>query len=151
MPRPNPMQTDNLDNVTLRRELKGMLAPDHILDRQELAELLDLSNTGHRLTAIRLRLLRYAISQLPAGMLLTDQQRGALISYRAGTGPRPPFTMFVSSDGQYGAHNLAPDDPDAPKPGPAWPQEDPNEPGRYVQPAGRFAQPQEDSFHPDTR
>ena len=69
-PSPNPVQYRGDDQVILRRELKQMLPADVALDRQELHELLDLSNQGGRYDALRLKLLRRALSQLAADDVL---------------------------------------------------------------------------------
>lgn len=139
MPRPNPTQTKNLDNVTIRRELKQLLPSTVILDQAEARELLDLSNQSARHNALRLKLLARAISQLAAGDMLRPDQFDALLAFHQGHGPRPDFARFVTADGHYGQAALAPDDRDAPKAGAPGPVEDPSEPGRYVQPKGRFA------------
>lgn len=141
MPRPDPTQTPLLDEITLRRELKQMLPADVALDRQELHELLDLSNVGGRYDALRLKLLRRAINQLTPDDLLRAEQYRALLDYRQGRGPRPSFARYVTPDGHFLGQSIAPED--GPRPGAAapGPVEDPSEPGRYVQPKGEYAIP----------
>jgi hypothetical protein len=139
--RPNPTQTRTLDAATLRREMKLLLTTDYILDAQEWDELIDQSNTGHRLAALRVRVLRGRRDGGHGPRLLSDQERIALGLFILGEGPRPRFARFVSPDGHFGSSYLAPDDPDAPAPAPPWPAQVGGEPGRYVKATGQYAGP----------
>jgi hypothetical protein len=151
MPRPNPVQYPGDDAVILRRELKQLLPSDIALDQVELYELLDLSNVGGRYDVLRLKLLRRAISSMSPTEMLSTNQFSELLAYRDGRGPRPQFARYVTPDGHFigasiaGAAGLS---ASARDPGPV---EDPSEPGRYVQPKGRFARGDEEAFRPDTR
>jgi hypothetical protein len=151
MARPNPTQTRNLDEVTLRRELKELLPSAVALDRQELAELLDFSNQAARYQVLRKKFLARGVAQLQPGDMLTDQQRAALIAYRMGDGPRPDFAMLATPGGHYYGESLLAPDEQRPEAVQDWPQQVAGEPGRYVQPTGRFAQSEDDAFRPDTR
>jgi hypothetical protein len=151
MTRPNPSQTRGDDQVILRRELKQLLPGDVALDQAELRELLDLSNVGGRYDVLRLKLLRRAVAQLGASDVLRSDQYTALLDYRQGRGPRPSFARLVTPDGHFAGESvLSPAElrPQTTAPGPVM---DPGEPGRYVQPSGRFALTGEKGFTPDTR
>lgn len=137
----DPRQVRNLDAITLRREMKQLLAADVILDREEERELLDLSNQQSRYNVLRVALLRAALGGGQRPRTLTDQERLALGLFVMGEGPRPRFALFATSDGHYGQHHVPQDDPDAIPPAPPWPAKDPNEPNRYVQPRGEYAIP----------
>ena len=151
MARPNPVQYPGDDAVILRRELKQLIPSDTALDQTELYELLDLSNVGGRYDVLRLKLLRRAISSITTGEVLTVNQFSELLAYRDGRGPRPQFARYVTADGHFLGASIAGADAlpaGARDPGPV---EDPGEPGRYVQPKGRFARSDETAFRPDTR
>ena len=129
------------DAVALRRAMKHLLGADVILDHDEERELLDQSNQGGRYGALRAGVLRVGLYGGTGPRLLSDQERTALALYVMGEGPRPRFAKLASGDGHFGAPWLQAGDPDAPAPAPPWPAQDPNEPGRYVQPRGHFAIP----------
>lgn len=150
-PSPNPMQTRTLDAVALRRELKQLLPADVALDQAELGELLDLSNQGARDNALRLKLLRRAVAQPASGDVLRLDQYTALLDYYDGRGPRPSFARLATRDGHFIGESILPPAEQRPATLDAGPVEDPGEPGRYVQPKGRFARSDEKAFTPDTR
>lgn len=149
--RPNPTQTRGDDHVILRRELKQMLPGDVALDRQELRELLDLSNVGGRYDALRKKLLARAIAQPDSGDVLRMEQYTALLDYREGRGPRPAFARLVTPDGHFAGESILAPEQQRPAALERGPLADPGEPGRYVQPVGRFALTGEKGFTPDTR
>ena len=151
MTRPNPVQYPGDDHVIRRRELKQMLPSDVALDQAELRELLDLSNVGGRYDVLRKKYLARGINQGGAGDVLRSDQYQALLDYREGRGPRPSFARLVTPDGHFAGESvLSPAElrPQTTAPGPVM---DPGEPGRYVQPVGRFALTGEKGFTPDTR
>lgn len=134
--RPDPTPIPDLDRKGLRRDMKLLLPVELILDEQEWDELLDFSGQTARHNVIRKNLIaaRRAGGQVPR--TLAPAERLALGLFVLGDGPLPAFLVpFVVP-------------PRAPEPGPV---EDPTEPGRYVQPTGRFAVPASPEFQPDTR
>jgi hypothetical protein len=137
----DPRQVKQLDDVTLRREMKRLLPGELILDSEEWDELLDFSNQGARLNFIRKNVIAARRNGGQQPRMLDPSERNALAAYVLNGGPRPRFARFASPDGHYGASYLAPDDPDAATPAPPWPEQDPDEPGRYVQPKGDYAIP----------
>ena len=149
--RPFPSQIPHDDQVILRRELKQMIPGDVALDREELTELLDLSNQGGRFDALRLKLLRRAINQLAADDVLRTEQFLALRDYREGRGPRPAFALLVTADGHYIGASVLPMAEQRPETLRPAPREDPDETGRYVRPSGPFASPGDPGFSPDRR
>ena len=137
----DPRQVKHLDDVTLRREMKHLLPAELILDGEEWDELLDFSNQSARLNVLRKNLIAARRNGGSAPRALDPTERNALAFYVLGQGPRPRFARLASGDGHYGPSWLLADDPDAPPVAPAWPAQDPDEPGRYVQPKGDFAIP----------
>jgi hypothetical protein len=137
----DPRQVKHLDDVTLRREMKHLLPADLVLDGAEWDELLDLSNSTARLNVLRKNLIAARRNGGSAPRTLDPSERNALAFYVLGQGPRPSFARLASGDGHYGAAWLQAGDPDAPPAAPPWPTQDPDEPGRYVQPKGDFAIP----------
>jgi hypothetical protein len=149
--RPDPTPIPALDAKALRRAMKVSIGPEYILDEQEWDELLDFSHTNARLNVMRKNLIsaRRAGGQGPR--MLRPEERSALALYRMGEGPRPAFALYIDSHGRFGGQTIAPRAErgvTAPAPDPV---EDPTEPGRFVQPTGRFAQSHQAGFTPDTR
>jgi len=151
MAQPNPTQTRGDDAIILRRELKQLLPSDIALDREELRELLDLSNVGGRYDVLRLKLLRRALGSIAPDDVLRDDQFRALLDYREGRVPRPSFARYVTRDGHFIGESIAPEEPLRPQAAAPLPARDPDDHGRYVQPKGRFARSDESTFEPDSR
>jgi hypothetical protein len=134
--RPDPTPIPGLDAKALRRDMKLMLPETLLVDQQEWAELLDFSGQTARHNVIRKMILAATPHDGPHWRTLRPEERTALALFMLGDGPRPAFLPAVPLT--------------SPPPTPA-PVEDPTEPGRYVQPSGRFAVPAGPGFTPDTR
>lgn len=147
----DPRQVHELDRTELRKRMKAAIGPDLILDSAEWNEALDFSYTSGRLSLIRKACIAATRSGVPKPRQLDASEYLALARYVQGDGPRPRWAKYVDAAGHFGTSHRRDDDPEpAPKPEP-WPQQDPNEPGRYVQAKGRFAMPAEPEFTPDPR
>jgi hypothetical protein len=150
-PRPGPTTNRQLDTRTLRLQLKQLLPGDLILDKEEEEELLDLSNATSRANVLRLGLVRAALGRGQRPRTLSVHEWGDLISYVTGTGERPSFALLATPEGHYHGLTVLRPDEDPLRGSTPGPAEDPGEPGRYVQPSGRFALPGADGFQPDRR
>ncbi len=134
--RPDPSPIPALDAKALRRDMKLMLPPTLLLDHQEWTELQDFTGQTARHNVIRKAILAATPHDGPHWRTLRPEERTALALFILGEGPRPAFLPAVPLT--------------SPAPTP-WPVEDPTEPGRYVQPSGRFAVPAAPDFQPDRR
>jgi len=151
MPRPNPTQTKNTDELEMRRYYRSWLRPPYALDAQEQARQLDEGSTDNGARATRRAALdEWAATHGPR-YVLSPAQLGELDRFLEDKGPRPGF-VHPAAAGQYmttdelAAHAAAAAERNA-----QGPKELPGEPGRYVAASGRFATPGSEEFSADPR
>lgn len=140
-----------LDQAARRRWRRDYMPPAKAQDARDLTLAIDQSNTGHGWPAFRDALLRRAIATWGSEYTLHPAQLEELDKYLE-TGEAFPLWAQApgAADGEARRAALAaapgPRSADSPEP-----KLDPSEPGRYVRPSGRFAQPGDPEFSADPR
>jgi hypothetical protein len=150
-PRPYPTQTRGTDEREARRLHQGWLRAPYAIDEDEQRRQLDEGSTDNGARAARRAALDDWAGAQGKSYVLTPAHQDELFRFLEDKGPRPAFVVPPVA-GQYmtteerNAHDLAV----AARAG-QGPKQDPTEPGRYVQPQGRFALAGSEGFTPDPR
>ena len=150
-PRPNPTQTKNTDEIQERRFLQSWLRPPYAIDAQEQQRQLDEGSTDHGARMVRRAALDEWVATNGARYVLTDAQGEELQRFFDDKGPRPSFAHPAGDGPGHTTEEKAASALRAAERIAREPKPDPTEPGRYVQPSGRFARSDDPSFTPDPR
>lgn len=150
-PRPDPAGTKNTDELAARRYLQSWLRPPYALDEREQHRQLDDGSTDNGARAVRAAALEEWRAAHGARYVLTDAQVEALHLFLDDKGPRPAFAWPYVGNGYGTSDELAAHAAAVAARAAPGPKEDPTEPGRYVQPTGRFALAGSEGFVPDSR
>jgi len=150
-PRPDPAGTKNADELAARRYLQSWLRPPYAIDEREQARQLDEGSTDNGARAGRRAALEEWVRLHGARYVLTDVQVDELHRFLDDKGPRPAAAWPYTGAGYGTSEELAAHAAAVAERAPQGPKEDPTEPGRYVQPSGRFARAGAEGFTPDPR
>lgn len=150
-PRPNPTQTKLTDALAWERTMQGWLRPGYVVT-VELFETILRDPFGSHVARVAVQAWIEAYrDQIESRFRLTAEQGEELDRFLDDKGPRPHFVpaaapagYLTTEESTARASELAVRREQEPKP-------DPSEPGRYVQPSGRFALPGREGFEPDSR
>lgn len=149
--RPDPTQTKLTDALAWERTMQGWMLPGHVIT-VELFETIMRDPFGSHVARVAVQAWIEAYrEQIERRFMLTVEQGEELDRFLDDKGSRPHFVIprgegvpVTTEEKAARAGELAGRREREPKP-------DPFEPGRYVQPSGRFAFPGREGFEPDSR
>ena len=149
--RPNPTQTKNTDEREARRRYQSWLRPPYAIDAAEQERQLDEASGDNGARQARRAALDEWASASGPRYVLSPAQLEELDRFLDDKGPRPGFVWPAAAGGYLTTDELATRAAAAAERIAREAKELPGEPGRYVQPSGRFARSDDPSFTPDPR